>query len=264
MADELGYAALFDQRVPKRRKPVPSMFSLGGSFVQLPEVDITLSGLAVFGAFGQNVLTWAYSDTNNNPSFRITAVEIWMSKSNDRTLASHFGDAATPFTAFNHIVLPQTGPHYYWVRARNVIGNVGPWYPVSPTGGIASTLGRVEDANAQWVNFATEAISSSGTIADEVSVGRYKLVGKTCLFAAWCSIVDNGTGFGRLRFELPFPLSANSVINIFAAINLDSSETCTGYAQASDATCTVVKYDGTYPINGNNEAIMINGSYEVD
>lgn len=107
--------------------------------------SLVCSNLVATPAMGQVGLTWSYAlvPPNTDPSLQPAVTEIWAALTNDLTQAGHYGDVAAPGTAFTHIVNPQTGPWYYWIRGRDVAGNLGAFYPTSPTGGVPSTHNNI-------------------------------------------------------------------------------------------------------------------------
>lgn len=106
------------------------------------------------------------------------AVEVWESETNNRDDAVHIGD--TPSTSFVRTGLPLTATRYYWVRIRDIYGNLGAWYPSSPTAGVAGTTSTdpadylsiltgsiTEDELYQALNDRIDQIDTEAFIFDE-------------------------------------------------------------------------------------------------
>lgn len=103
----------------------------------MADSGITISGLAAVGGVGQVVLTWSITEASCLPYLRLDKVEIWEATTNNRTAATKVGEIFG--TQIARTGLARNVTRYYWVRARDVAGNVGEWYPLSQTGGIAAT-----------------------------------------------------------------------------------------------------------------------------
>ncbi len=93
----------------------------------------------------------------------IEAIEVWRADTNDRgtdvggipTLATKVGEI--PWPGFTHLDLIGTYniTRYYWVRARDMGGLLGNWYPLSSTAGVS---GATHDIVATDINdFAIDA-----------------------------------------------------------------------------------------------------------
>lgn len=88
----------------------------------------------VDASFLGNTISWAAL-----PDAKYSVVEVYAATSNDRTGAILVGEVRG--TVFNH-ALPSGGTRFYWVRARNTIGERSGFNPSSSTGGLsASTSG---------------------------------------------------------------------------------------------------------------------------
>jgi hypothetical protein len=86
---------------------------------------------------GQVVLSWTLAD-----ALGVDAVEVWASKTNDRATAAHFGDGN--LSGFTHVVSPQGGGFFYWVRAVDMSRTVaGPWFPGDPLAGVQATHNNI-------------------------------------------------------------------------------------------------------------------------
>lgn len=86
------------------------------------------SGLAAVSALKAVIWTWTNpSDTD------LAGVELWVSATNDRSLASRVSPVRG--TRFDYLV-EQESTWYGWVRAVDTSGNQSAWYPFSPTAGV--------------------------------------------------------------------------------------------------------------------------------
>jgi hypothetical protein len=139
MAGEQLFDTVFDgvrRSARPSRGGVEPAFGFDAPVFIIAHSDITMSALVAKSGVYQVALTFSYTDTNTNPLWQIAAVEIWISKVNDRTQASEFAQADSPFTSFTHLIPSHEGVRYYWIRARDGAGNVGPWFPTSDTAGV--------------------------------------------------------------------------------------------------------------------------------
>jgi hypothetical protein len=87
----------------------------------------------------------------------LDVVEVWSATGNDRANASRV--AAIRSTAFAHNGLNPGEQRYYWLRAVDTSGNVGPWHPEGATTGVAGTTPRaladdIADAQIETAKFA--------------------------------------------------------------------------------------------------------------
>jgi hypothetical protein len=93
--------------------------------------------MGALGIFEAIVLMW----TNpNDPA--LAAVEVWASMTNDRTTASLIAAVPVMFSTtrqWTHTGLGTNETWYYWLRPRGWSGIVGPFQPISPTGGVSAT-----------------------------------------------------------------------------------------------------------------------------
>lgn len=133
---------------------------------------ISVSGLTAAPGLGQVVLAWSYVDISGV----VDVVEVWASRTNDLTTAAHFGDAgAAPnvsLTTFTHIVGPLGSSLFYWIRARDVSGNVGPWSS-GVNAGVQST------ANNLPASIGVSLGLSGGMITAAVAANALTLAVKT-------------------------------------------------------------------------------------
>lgn len=99
---------------------------------------IAVSGLVATGGAGQINLEWSYSDPINGaiPNIALDAVEVHAADTNDRAGASQVAEGVVSAI---HSGLPRAAVRYYWIRARNKLGNYGDWYPSGATSGVSGT-----------------------------------------------------------------------------------------------------------------------------
>ncbi len=146
MAGELNFDAVWDGARRWSRPGARGVGVLGVGFDApvfiVPHSDITMLALVAKPGIDQVVLSFSYSDSNTNPLWQIAAVEVWISKVNDRTQASEFGEGSSPYTSFTHMTPAHEGTSFYWIRARDGAGNVGAWFPSSATEGVQATPER--------------------------------------------------------------------------------------------------------------------------
>jgi hypothetical protein len=66
------------------------------------------------------------------------ALEIWSSKTNDRTAAVMIAELPNGHD-YTHTGLDLVDTRYYWARCRDYLGNYGLWYPEGATSGVAGS-----------------------------------------------------------------------------------------------------------------------------
>jgi len=91
------------------------------------------AGLAVLSGVQALYLSWS-----NPTDTDLAGIEVWAASSNNLAAASRITQVLS--TAFTHTGLPSGSTRYYWLRAVDTSGNLGPWYPASATAGIAGTV----------------------------------------------------------------------------------------------------------------------------
>lgn len=101
--------------------------------------DITILTLTATPTFRGNKISWTYNDpwALTGLHYRLDAVEVWASTTNDRTTASKVGEGVTDFL---HAGLAEEQTYYYWAKARDRAppsGAYGPFFPTSTTAGVA-------------------------------------------------------------------------------------------------------------------------------
>lgn len=109
----------------------------------MADSNITVSGLIISAGVGQLALRWTVNNPNQGglPYLDIATVEVFASATNDRVSATKIGEG---LNAFLHAGVTPGQTRYYWIRARDVSGQFGDWFPLSATGGIAGTAGTAQ------------------------------------------------------------------------------------------------------------------------
>lgn len=102
----------------------------------MADSNIVVSALAVTNGFGQNFLTWSYSDPNVQglPYLRLDTVEVWAATTNDRSTATKVVEGIV--SAID--IVTDGSARWYWIKARNQSAYYGDWYPSDAAGGIAA------------------------------------------------------------------------------------------------------------------------------
>jgi hypothetical protein len=101
---------------------------------------------------------------------------------------------------------------------------------------------------------------TAGAITTYTATGTKRRVGNLVFFSAKVTITTNGTGSGALTVSLPATAASDAV---FAGReNVVSGATLQAIAVAGSATCSVTKYDNTYP-GANGAGVYISGCFEV-
>jgi hypothetical protein len=91
--------------------------------------------------------------------------EVWASATNDRTAAALVGSGAY---SFEHGALPVDAVRYYWVRAVDSSGNIGAYFPTSPTAGVTATAGAL---TSQFIQSLIADKITSGTLVATYTLG---------------------------------------------------------------------------------------------
>lgn len=95
-------------------------------------VPVTPTGITTTGLTYAIRLDMVYSTFAT-----FSCLEIWSSSMNDRSTAVKVGESAA--AAWTHNGLSLVDTRYYWIRTKDVYGNVGAWYPSSATAGVSGT-----------------------------------------------------------------------------------------------------------------------------
>lgn len=137
----------------------------------MADSEIIVSALSADGAVGSNVLTWSVTAGVCLSYLVLDAVEVWASATNDRATATKVGE--TFGLQMTHSGLSANTTRYYWIKARDVSGNHGEWYPESATSGVSATTlttepgpnsvgsDELQDDAVQTEHIANSAITSA-------------------------------------------------------------------------------------------------------
>lgn len=103
----------------------------------MADSGIAVSGLTATGGVGQIALGWSVTEASCLPYLRLDKVEIWEATANNRDTAVKVAEI---FGAqYVRGGLGKSTTRYYWVRARDASGNLGEYFPLGATAGIAGT-----------------------------------------------------------------------------------------------------------------------------
>lgn len=100
-----------------------------------------VTGLRTQGGLRQIVVSW-----ENPPDPDLDHVEVWAATSNDRALATRVG--LVKGSSFVHGGLGGLDTRWYWARAVDVGGNIGPWNAEQGTSGTTEQVSH--DDMAKW------------------------------------------------------------------------------------------------------------------
>lgn len=204
----------------------------------MADSNITVSGLTVSSGIGHNFAQWTFTDPHSDDllSLSLDAVELWASETNDRTAASKIGEGRD---SAGHFALTAGDTWYYWIKPRNRSGFYGDWHPSGTSDGVEAT---VFSDNSAWEDYTPTISSSSGALVSASATGRYKRRGKSVIVIVSWSIDDAGTGFGALKFTLPFPIDVAAPL--FSGVGYESQSDDILIVQATSSGGVMAKYDG--------------------
>lgn len=200
----------------------------------------------------------------------VAAVEIWASKTNDRSAAAHYGDCPSP-TSFTHVISPQAGSFFYWVRAKDALGsNIGDWYPASSTAGVQATWNNASGGGIPfnqvtdtWINYSTTLDAKTGTLTSAAASARYKLVGTTLYFWLSIHITTNGSADGYLRATLPVSVNSTKMLaGVLTEVGAPGIFKSLCAVAPSNNTLVIFKADGTYP-GSDGADIIVSGVVDL-
>lgn len=103
----------------------------------MADSGIAVSGLTATGGVGQIALGWSVTEASCLPYLRLDKVEIWEATANNRDTAVKVAEIFG--TQYVRTGLGKSVSRRYWIRARDASGNLGEWFPESPTAGILGT-----------------------------------------------------------------------------------------------------------------------------
>lgn len=147
--------------------------------------------------------------------------------------------------------------------------NASGTFAVSGTAPIAvnATTGAITITSADaWSAYTPGAVtSSSGTITTASATGRYIQHGKTVYFKLTITVTTNGTGSGVLQVANGLPVAPRGgVFDKFHGGNLTNSTSQWAYNQsAGSQSLYVINYTAAYPVSGDGQTIIVDGTYEA-
>jgi hypothetical protein len=137
-------------------------------------------------------LTWALGDPwPIETHYSTDAVEIWAATVNNFASGSKVGEAP-PTSEFLHVGLDRGEARYYWARARDKLGDFGPYFPVSTTAGV-------------------EGIEKSGDVDSLIAQDGY-YVHRSGLIEQWGRASLPGGASLTVTFPRAFPASCFQVV----------------------------------------------------
>lgn len=121
------------------------------------------------------------------------------------------------------------------------------------------------DAAGAWTSWTPTIAATAGTLTTVSANAFYKKIGKTVVFSIVVQITTNGTGSGMITFTLPSATASHgspvSLQPVFAGL-ANGFIALTAIGGFGSTTCTVAKYDGTYP-GSSGQSLYISGAYEA-
>lgn len=131
--------------------------------------DITVSSLIATFAVRGTILQWNYSSPFGDLlNVGLDAVEVYASTTNDRSTASKVNEGKS-FAIHAGIVEGTT--YYYWIKARDRLGNYGAWYPASSTSGLTSIAGTVSDSSITAAKISVASLAAITATLGSVTAG---------------------------------------------------------------------------------------------
>jgi hypothetical protein len=131
----------------------------------MADSNIIVSSLAATGGVGQVALTWSVTEASCRSYLQLDKVEIWASTNNNRANATKVGEVFG--TQFVHAGLNRSTNRYYWVRARDVSGNLGDFAPAGATAGVVGTT----TSNTPNADVVSDISSNAGNILAGIVTG---------------------------------------------------------------------------------------------
>ncbi|MDG4674492.1 hypothetical protein P9A16_25510 [Shinella sp. 838] len=138
----------------------------------MADSGITVSGLTATGGVGQIALGWSVTEASCLPYLRLDKVEIWEATANNRDTAVKVAEI---FGAqYVRGGLGKSVSRRYWIRARDASGNLGEWFPESPTAGIlGTTTSTTPSANVLSDVSANAGSITAGSITGVTITGSF-------------------------------------------------------------------------------------------
>ena len=100
----------------------------------------------------------AWLDWTNPADKDLSAIEIWRADTNDRAGAAKIAEVKTDFYSD---VLGNGVTKYYWIRARDLSGNVSTWEPTGATSGLSTTTLTIATADIGAAQITNTTIANA-------------------------------------------------------------------------------------------------------
>lgn len=212
----------------------------------MADSGITVSGLTATGGVGQIALGWSVTEASCLPYLRLDKVEIWEATANNRDTAVKVAEVFG--SQYVRTGLGKSVSRRYWIRARDASGNLGEWFPESPTAGmLGTTTSTTPNANVLSDVSSNAGSISAGSISGVVITG---------------SLIRTSTGASRIEID-----SASNSINVYSAgvisaqIRVAPGNTVATFAGDFGSEVLNAQNNGTGPAarlagSGNNPAVL--------
>lgn len=143
------------------------------------------------------LLTWT-NDTDGCLTYAgQDVVQVWRAATNDRSQASKLAEVEGNSYTDTGFTVRQT--FYYWVRAKNTSGELGPWEPSGSTSGVAGTP-TTQDADGVRgdLNVEDGADVTGNNTSNDVNVGGNRAVAESGADQTGNNTAANISGQGNL------------------------------------------------------------------
>jgi hypothetical protein len=162
----------------------------------MADSSISVSGLIAIGGVGQVTLRWNLGGGSCLSYLAGDVVEVWSATINNRASATKIGEVSA--NQFVHAGLILRSNRWYWVRARDVSGNLGDWFPSSATAGVLGTPSNAaidEDLDEVRTDLTTQITQEkTERITDDAALAA--------LLSEVEATANGGTASGRLLFNV--------------------------------------------------------------
>lgn len=223
--------------------------------------DITITSLTATGGAQQVTLAVAVSDGNVLPYLQLAAVEIWAASVNDRASAAKAGEG--PAGQLTHTGLPTSATRFYWARARDRSGNLGPWFPASATAGVsaATTSTALAPGSVGSTELANGAVTGAKIAAASVTADKMSVSSLSALTANLGTVTAGSlTGVTITGATVQTATSGRRVTmtasdNYLRVINASGSQVAAiGETYSGDVVMSVARESGTPAVRLQNSS----------
>jgi hypothetical protein len=138
----------------------------------------------------------------------------------------------------------------------------GTWtLPTFTAGGNINLTGDLVWTSTAWTAYTPTITANSGTFTTVSATGAWKQIGKTIVFRILVTVTTIGSAAGFLKFTLPIASIGAQTVHGF---NTSTLKACIGNTNDTAATNgALYYYDGTFPVGGSSQFVLINGTYEA-